>query len=117
MRKWAVQEIWDVRQSMPFSLLSTIERFRTNGALPGAVHHDNSGCCAGVLPVDRGGWRRQVRLLLGVDKTLSAKLRAGRLLDGLSGLRRNESSSDTQPAKKNRLTCDDAEHWQKGLSN
>ena len=59
-----------------------MERFRTNGALPGAILRGNSRRYGDALPADRsgGGWRRQVRLLLGVDKVLST----GRLLNGLS---------------------------------
>ena len=71
MQERAVQEIRDMHQSVSFSLLTTGERFRANEALP-AIHLGSNGWCDGTLPVDRGRWRGEVRLRLGVDKILSA---------------------------------------------
>jgi hypothetical protein len=81
MREWAMQEIRDVRQSVPFTLLTTVERFWTNGALPAAIHRANTGRCGKALPADRGRWRGKGWLRLGIDNVFSA----GRLLN-LNGL-------------------------------
>ncbi len=83
MWKWAMHKIRDVYQFMSIPFLPAGERFRANGALPAILRGSNEWCDDAL---DRGGRRAQVRLRLGVDKTLNV----GPLLDRLPGLRQNE---------------------------